>query len=89
MINRWESHVDSGACFGVIAQSSRLVDDHHARMPVGVLRLTVAGSDDDLEDPDIPLVQQDAMGFRSGDRTVKIIGPLPRARIETHVLKVR
>jgi hypothetical protein len=58
-------------------------------MAWGVLWLAVAGSHDDLENPDIPLVQQDAMGFRSGDRTVKIIGPLPRARIETHVLKVR
>jgi hypothetical protein len=88
MIIRWASDINAGVCFGVIAQSSGPVDDHHARMAVGVLRLTVAGSDDDLEDPDIPLVEQDAMGFGSGNRTVKVIGPPPRAGVETHVVKV-
>jgi hypothetical protein len=58
-------------------------------MPVGVLWLAVAGSDDDLEDPDIPLIQQDAMGFRSGCRTVELIGPRPRVGVETHVVEVR
>jgi hypothetical protein len=58
-------------------------------MPVGVLWLALAGSHDDLEDPDIPLIEQDPMGFRSGCRTVKLIGPMPRVGIETHVVKVR
>lgn len=58
-------------------------------MAVGVLWLAVAGSDDDLEDSDIPLVQQDAMGFASGDRTVEVIGPMPQGGVDTHVVKVR
>jgi hypothetical protein len=88
MVSRRASDIDPRVCFGVIAESSRPVDDHHARTAVGVLRLTVAGSDDDLEHPDISLVQQDTMGFGSGYRTVKVIGPPPRAGVETHVVKV-
>jgi hypothetical protein len=58
-------------------------------MPVGVLWLAVAGSYDDLEDPDVPLIEQDAMGFGSGCRTVKLIGRMPRVGVEAHGVKVR
>jgi hypothetical protein len=58
-------------------------------MSVGVLWLAVAGAHDDLEDPDIPFIQQDAMGFWSGCRTVKLSGPRPRVAVETHIVKVR
>ena len=58
-------------------------------MSVGVLWLAMAGAHDDLEDPDIRRIQQDAMGVRSGCRTVKLSGPRPRVAVETHVVKVR
>jgi hypothetical protein len=69
---------------GVIPEPSWTIDDHHAGIPVSVLRFADAGGHDDLEDPNAALIEDDTVGFWRSPDTVKLIGPGPGGEFLSH-----